>query len=108
MRSLRVLISTRMVAVLCCLLLAVAMQAQQVPSSISGTVKDKQGAVVPGAKVTLINQVESGQREQTSSPEGNFTFAELPPSTYTVTVEATGFGNGRKRTYRFLPTLVWA
>src|ERR1035437_5487286 len=81
MNSLRVLVSTRMVAVVCCLLLVVfAVQAQQTSGSIAGTVKDKQGAVVPGAKVTLIDQSQATQREQTSSAEGNFTFEALVPS----------------------------
>ena len=97
MNSLRVLVSTRVVAVVCCLLLAVAMQAQQTSGAISGTVKDKQGAVVPGAKVTLTDQVMAGQREQTSSPEGNFTFEALAPSTYTVSVEAAGFKKWDKK-----------
>lgn len=88
-----------MVAGLCCLLLLLAlpMHAQQTSGSISGSVKDKQGALVPGAKVTLIDQVQSGQREQTSSAEGTFVFTELPPSTYTVVVEVAGFKKWEKR-----------
>jgi hypothetical protein len=87
-----------MVAVVCCLLLAVfAVQAQQTSGSIAGTVKDKQGAVVPGAKVTITDQVMTTSREQTSSAEGNFTFSQLVPSTYTVLIEANGFKNWEKK-----------
>jgi hypothetical protein len=87
-----------MVAVVCCLLLAVfAVQAQQTSGAISGTVKDKQGAVVPGAKVTITDQVMTTSREQTSSAEGNFTFSQLVPSTYTVLIEANGFKNWEKK-----------
>ena len=52
---------------------------------------------MPGAKVTLTDQVMAGQREQTSSPEGNFTFESLVPSTYTVSVEAAGFKKWEKK-----------
>lgn len=98
MNSLRVFVSTRMVAVVCCLLLVVfAVQAQQTSGAISGTVKDKQGAVVPGAKVTVTNQIEAASREQTSGAEGGFAFLELVPSTYTISVVAQGFKTWEKK-----------
>ena len=66
--------------------------AQQVSGTISGLVQDAQGATVPGAKVTLINQTQgSTGREITTPAEGTFVFTPLLPSTYTITVAATGF-----------------
>jgi hypothetical protein len=97
MNSLRSFISIRMVAVVCCLLLAVSLHAQFTSGAISGTVRDKQGAVVPGAKVTLTDQVEATVRVQTSTAEGNFAFEELVPSTYTVSVEVAGFKKWDKK-----------
>jgi hypothetical protein len=97
MSAFRAILNTRILAVFCCLLLvALTAHAQQTSGSISGTVKDKQGGLVPGAKVTLTDEVQAGQREQTSSSEGGFMFTPLVPSTYTITVQAAGFKKWEK------------
>ena len=84
--------STRAIAVLTVLLLfAFAAPAQQSSGAISGIVKDSQGAVVPGAQVTLIDEERAAQRKQSSGAEGRFSFDLLTPSTYTAAVEAPGF-----------------
>ena len=65
---------------------------QQSSGSISGVVQDSQGAVVPNAKVVLINQGQGAvYRESSTSAEGTFFFTPVIPGTYTVTVEAAGF-----------------
>ncbi len=67
-------------------------RAQQSSGVISGVVQDGQGAVVPGASVTLINQAQGGTyRQLESSAEGTFVVTPVPPGTYTVTVEKAGF-----------------
>jgi hypothetical protein len=65
--------------------------AQQVSGSIAGTVKDEQGAVIAGARVTLVNVTRAGTREQQTSADGRFVFTPLQPATYTLTVEVEGF-----------------
>jgi hypothetical protein len=66
--------------------------AQQASGSISGVVQDAQGALVPGAKVTLLNQTQgSTYGQMNTTTDGTFVFQPLPPATYTVTVEANGF-----------------
>jgi len=66
--------------------------AQQVSGSISGVVQDAQGAVVPNARVVLINQTQGTTAMQViTGLEGSFVFTPLLPSTYTVSVEAAGF-----------------
>jgi hypothetical protein len=76
--------------VICMLFLAVSALAQY-RASIQGVVTDQQGAVVPGAKVTLRN-LETGQLETTQSDAGGiFNFNGLPPSKFSVTVEKEGF-----------------
>lgn len=65
--------------------------AQQISGSIAGAVKDEQGAVIAGAKVTLQNVTQAGVRELTSGPDGRFVFTPLQPATYNLTVEAQGF-----------------
>ena len=55
-------------------------------------VQDAQGAVVPNARITLVNQTQGvTAMSQTTGPEGTFVFTPLLPATYTVTVEAAGF-----------------
>jgi hypothetical protein len=72
------------------LLLPVAGSAQLVSrGSISGTVLDSTGAVVPDAKVTVAG--ETGSREGMSGPEGNFLFLALEPGLYRIKVEKAGF-----------------
>jgi hypothetical protein len=58
---------------------------------LSGTVNDPSGAVVPGASVTLRNQASGATRDTAANNEGYFTFAAVPPGTYTVAVTAKGF-----------------
>ncbi|HVN93248.1 MAG TPA: TonB-dependent receptor [Terracidiphilus sp.] len=59
--------------------------------AITGTVSDPSGAVVSGAKVTVTQLSTSTVHTATANGDGLFNFASLPASTYTVTVEASGF-----------------
>ena len=102
MNVFRLIANTRLLALFCCLLFAaVAMQAQN--GSITGTVMDNQGAVVPAAKVVLLDQERAGVRNMESTAEGLFMFGSLPPSTYTVTVEAPGFKKWEKKELHLYP-----
>src|SRR5882672_3731196 len=65
--------------------------AQKVTGSITGTVTDPQGAVVPGATVTLTDVETNASRAAVSSTSGGYDFQELDPGTYTVKVSKTGF-----------------
>jgi hypothetical protein len=59
--------------------------------SIEGTVKDSQGGAIPGATVSA-NEPSLGIHETSKSNDaGIFAFSELPPGTYTVSVENQGF-----------------
>jgi Carboxypeptidase regulatory-like domain len=59
--------------------------------SISGSVKDSSGGMVPGVKLTLINTGTNAQLGTNTNTEGEFQFLQLPPATYTLAVEHTGF-----------------
>ena len=60
--------------------------------AIGITVTDPKGAVVPGAAVTARN-VETGKEQTaTTDGEGRARVTNLDPGTYTVTVNASGFG----------------
>jgi hypothetical protein len=85
------------------LLLAASMQAQVVSGSVSGTVSDSQGAVVPGARVTLIDEVQATTRTMNTTGEGNFFFTPVLPSTYTVAIESNGFKRYEKKGIKVSP-----
>ncbi len=70
--------------------MTVAAHAQQ-NSEIIGTVTDKQGAVVSGAKVTLTQPSTGLVRESVSNESGLFSFPGLNVGTYNIKVVATGF-----------------
>ena len=59
--------------------------------SISGTITDTSGAVVPGAKVALQNPSTNLSRAVDSGSGGAYTFVNLPAGDYKVTVTKEGF-----------------
>jgi hypothetical protein len=59
--------------------------------SISGTVLDPTGAVVPDATVEIHNPVSQYDRSTTTDKSGNFTFPNVPFNPYHLTVNAAGF-----------------
>src|SRR6516162_6515041 len=65
--------------------------AQETSAALTGTVFDATGAVVPKADVSLKNEASGDLRRTVSNPEGYFTFASVPPGTYTITVKMAGF-----------------
>ena len=60
-------------------------------ATLTGNVTDPQGAVVAGALVTITNDALSIRRQTTTNGEGSYTVAQLPPSVYSVKVEASEF-----------------
>lgn len=60
-------------------------------ASLSGTVTDATGAVIPGATITLTNEATGATRVATSGPDGAYTFALVPPGTYRVEFKMQGF-----------------
>jgi hypothetical protein len=70
---------------------AISLYAQSERGTISGTVQDATGAVVPGAKVTLTNSQTGITFSLPSNASGEFTVPQLPVGTYTVKFEKEGF-----------------
>jgi hypothetical protein len=73
------------------LLSSVFCVAQVQRGSISGTVFDSQGAVIPSAVVSVIDAGTGAVSTVKTSPEGAFTVPGLPFGTYSVKVVAVGF-----------------
>src|SRR5215469_13601070 len=60
-------------------------------STINGTVADSSGAVMTGARVTVV-EVDTGlERSTVSNAEGLYVLGSLRPTRYTMTAEAAGF-----------------
>lgn len=78
------------VAVLLLMLCALPTHAQY-RASLQGTVADSQGAMIPGAQLTLTDTETNRAISATSNEEGHFVFNQLPPSTYKLEVTRDGF-----------------
>src|SRR4051794_944346 len=91
-----------LLAVSLLLLSSVMAYGQAGTSSVRGTVTDPNGSAVPGATVTLSDPSKNFTRTQTSDNDGSYTFTAVPPGTYSVTVEATGFKRSTIETVRAL------
>ena len=63
----------------------------RIVGSISGTVQDPTGAIIPDAKVVLKDVKTGILKETTSSDRGTFLFPDLASGLYEVTVTAVGF-----------------
>jgi Carboxypeptidase regulatory-like domain len=64
---------------------------QQLTGSISGTVVDKSGAVVIGARVTLMGADQFPPQEALSGDFGQFSFAGVFPGAFRIRIAAAGF-----------------
>ena len=74
-----------------CLAASVLTIAQQPTGTITGAVTDPSGAVVSGAKVTIVHQARQLTVQLTTSEVGMYTASGLLPGGYEATVQAPGF-----------------
>jgi hypothetical protein len=72
-------------------LLLAATALAQTTASIQGTVSDQSGAAIVGAKVTVKNTALGIERTTQTSSSGGYEVPALPPGTYSVQVQMTGF-----------------
>lgn len=63
----------------------------QTTSSIEGTVKDKQGAVIAGAHLRVLSTELAIDRSATTDTDGSYRIAALPPGIYEIRAEKEGF-----------------
>src|ERR1035441_10792126 len=78
------------VGVVLCLIPSL-LHAQVVNATLLGTVTDVSGAVVADAKVTALEQNTGISHTTQTNGSGNYVFPDMPPGTYTISVEVTGF-----------------
>jgi hypothetical protein len=65
--------------------------AQAVTGTISGTIVDQQGQVIPGATITVVYEATNDSRSTVSDERGNFQVTNLRPGAYTIRVELSNF-----------------
>ena len=68
--------------------------------TITGTVVDPDGAVVPGATVVAENPENGARYETVTTATGNYTLVQVPVGMYHLNVELTGFGRFRQEGIR--------
>ncbi len=88
----RRLVDFRFVALALVVALFPALTVAQSTATLSGTVTDPTGAVLPGASVVVHNLATGADRTVVSDRAGSYVVPSLVPSDYSVRVTATGFG----------------
>jgi hypothetical protein len=71
--------------------IALGLRAQEFRATISGRITDPQNAAVSGVKVTVVQIGTEVKFETTSGGDGLYTIPFLPPGSYRLTAEGTGF-----------------
>ena len=83
------------IAVVVALLLSVPTSAlAQESATVSGTVTDSTGGVIPGAEVTAVHQTTNDAATISTDASGNYEFTGLAPGLYALTADVTGFQTG--------------
>jgi hypothetical protein len=76
------------VILICCAIVA----GQEPTAQLTGLITDPSGAAVPGAALNLVNINTGFQWNTTSNESGNYTFSNLPPGSYRISIKKEGFG----------------
>ncbi len=72
-------------------LLACPLWGQGTGGRIFGRVADPTGALLPGVKVSLVNDATGVSRETTTNESGDYTFVEVPAGSYSASFDLAGF-----------------
>ena len=64
---------------------------QAVNGTLLGTITDSTGASVDGARIVATATSTGAIHESTTNDSGNYTFPDMQPGTYSITIEAKGF-----------------
>jgi hypothetical protein len=95
LRRMRVMLGAALAGVLC-LVGPAPVHAQTTSASVSGSVLDSQGGVLPGATVTLTSRTQGNVLTAQTDKEGRFVFPIVRPDTYVLRVSLTGFRSAER------------
>ena len=86
-------VNPRVRAVLLCALvfLTTNLHAQRTTGDLLGVVKDSSGAILPGVTVSVTGPNIPRAQTTVTSENGSYRITNLPPGTYTLTFELSGF-----------------
>ena len=85
-----------------CMMAASPAWSQAATASVTGTVTDPTGAVVPGAEVTITNQATGAIRTASTDAVGKYLIVQLAPATYRVEIKMSGFKTGVRENVELL------
>jgi outer membrane receptor protein involved in Fe transport len=80
--------------------------AQTSKGILAGSVRDKTGAVVPGAKITVTSQDTSETRDAVADDRGAYRIDAINPGHYTISAQAAGFQTANTRDINIVPSIV--
>ena len=66
-------------------------------TSLRGTITDPSGALIPGADVSIVNNANGLKSTQIASGSGEYQFQQIPPGTYVITANGSGFSPQSKQ-----------
>ena len=72
------------------------MYSQLYTGSVSGTVTDPSGAVIPSARMMLVDEEKGYRFSATTDASGRYLFRQVPPGKYAVSAELARFQTQRK------------
>lgn len=102
-RYLRVLLHSMSTIACAAMLSFTAASAQTPTATLSGTVHDSTGAVIPHAEIELLNAASGDVRKLVSNDSGVFSFSALQSGNYDITVSAQGFAKYTQKGYHLDP-----
>ena len=84
-------------ACLCLLAVSPCVLAQTVGGTMTGSVTDPSGAVIPGVTITITNVETGTTRSLLTNETGVYRSANLQPGSYNVTADLPGFATAQRR-----------
>jgi hypothetical protein len=96
-RFIKACLSSALVTFILVAMIPAILQAQITAGSINGQVRDPSQRIVPAATVTIKNTATSAIRTAVTSQDGRYTFSQLIPGDYVITVSAAGFTTYEER-----------
>jgi len=94
-RAIRILVMV--IALSAMFLASSAARAQNLYGSLTGTVTDKTGAVIPNIPVTITNQATGEVRADKTNGDGTYTFVDVLPGNYALSIAQQGNFAGAKQ-----------
>jgi hypothetical protein len=95
--------SLTMLGLIAAIALTAPLALAQYRASIQGTVTDPQGAVIPGAQITLTDLANGHTQTATSNGEGIYVLNALPSDTFTLAVTAPNFAGKTLNNVTIIP-----